>query len=234
MRIIPECGRVAVTQETAPFVFQLGHYAGAMKVVEQLVIPTEKTDIMFKNLYDNQLRQTSAELRKVIGTDKALTFQYKPSCEFVLFDCDPNKLTYGNNEVVKNGDKYELKVEEEKAPEGFSEERSINRIERYHKAISGATDTAKGVATKNEQLSAQVVEWQGLYGDQAILKQDLIDKVTKMQEVVNVAKGFIKQLDACLGNDGLCNINECYICDYDYEPKIEELRQALTTLGKEV
>jgi hypothetical protein len=147
MRIIPECGRIEVTKELAPFVFQLGHYTGAMDIVKQMDIPPEEMNTIFENLYNNRLRRTSTELRKVMGTDKALGFCFNP-CEFILFECDPDKFTYDNNEVTRDGDKYVLRVEEEKAPEGFSEERSINRIERYHRAISGATDTAKGVATK--------------------------------------------------------------------------------------
>ena len=111
MRIIPECGRVEVTKELTPFVFQCGFYAGAKDTIRHSGMPQKDMNDIFEKLYDNWLKPVSAELRKVVGVNKAISFQVIP-CEIIVFDIDPDELTYDNNEVARDGDKYVLNVKE--------------------------------------------------------------------------------------------------------------------------
>jgi len=111
MRIIPECKRIEVTKELAPFVFQCGFYAGATDTIKHSDMPRKDMNAVFENLYNNWLKPISAELRETLGINKAISFQTRP-CEIIVFDIDPDELTYGNNEVARDGDKYVLNVKE--------------------------------------------------------------------------------------------------------------------------
>lgn len=111
MRIIPECGRIEVTKELAPFVFQCGFYAGAKDTIKHTSMSQEDMNVVFENLYNNWLKPISANLREALDINKAISFQTRP-CEIIVFDIGPDELTYGNNEVIRDGDKYVLKVKE--------------------------------------------------------------------------------------------------------------------------
>lgn len=52
----------------------------------------------------------------------------------------------------------------------------------------------------------------------------------KLRAVAEAAKLFTSKLQNCLDAQ-TCNINECYICEHDYNPSIEGLKKALASAG---
>ena len=70
---------------------------------------------------------------------------------------------------------------------------------------------------------------------QRVLKLDkevevALGRINELAAVAEAAKLFTSKLQNCLDAQ-TCNINECYICEHDYEPSIEALKQALTAAG---
>lgn len=60
----------------------------------------------------------------------------------------------------------------------------------------------------------------------------LLKELEGLRRVNEAAGAFIRQYDGCLNYDGICNINECYLCEHKYEGQIEDIKQALANLEK--
>lgn len=56
---------------------------------------------------------------------------------------------------------------------------------------------------------------------------ELQEENAKLRAVAEAGRAFVETLNKCLSNEDTCNINECCFCEFDYEPKIRELRKAL-------
>ena len=70
-------------------------------------------------------------------------------------------------------------------------------------------------------------------GDSVIDPKEVLEleaENARLRAVAQAAKLFTSKLQNCLDAQ-TCNINECYICEHDYEPSIEALKQALTAAG---
>lgn len=99
---------------------------------------------------------------------------------------------------------------------------------------------------ENARLRETVVEWnevgeaimRAVVGREVPLSDsDVIGEMARLRyenarlrAVAQAAKLFTSKLQNCLDAQ-TCNINECYICEHDYEPSIEALKQALTAAG---
>lgn len=138
--------------------------------------------------------------------------------------CYVNKLLTRQQEAEENW----KHLHDEVLP-ALTEENDIQRqaIQNLSAQVAGLREllTAYPYDLHNPNCKCPECEW--LDKREKLLSSP--DPGEKYRAVVEAAKEFISKLQDCQDSK-ICNINECYICEHDYEPAIEALRQVLADL----